>query len=90
LTKPTARALLFFLKGGLGLSTLATGLILVSEGRPADAPAPREQAFSAVLSRDGFVELHPAVALVTVILVVFHLLLDRQAIYSYSRAAVWS
>jgi len=42
------------------------------------------------LGRGGFVELHPAVALTTAILVVAHLLLNRRVAYSSIRAAVSS
>jgi len=69
---------------GMGLLTLATGLMLLSQGRPSGGLA-----FSAH-GRGGFVELHPALALITVILVVSHFLLNRRVAYSNIRAAVSS
>ena len=89
LTKPIIRALLFFSMVGMGLLTLATGLMLLSQGRPSGGLAQGELAFSAH-GRGGFVELHPALALITVILVVSHFLLNRRAAYSNIRAAVSS
>ena len=89
MTKPTIRTLLFFSMVGMGLLTLATGLMPVSQGRPPGGLAQGGLAFLAH-GRDGFVELHPAVALITVILVVAHLLLNRRAAYSNIRAAVSS
>ena len=74
---------------GMGLLTLATGLTLVSQGRAPGGLAQGGLAFLA-RGRDGFVELHPAVALITVILVVAHLLLNRRVAYSNIRAAVSS
>jgi ribose/xylose/arabinose/galactoside ABC-type transport system permease subunit len=74
---------------GMGLLTLAKGLMLVSQGRPSGGLAQGELAFSAH-GRGGFLELHPALALITLILVVAHLLLNRRVAYSNIRAAVSS
>jgi hypothetical protein len=90
LTKPTIRALLFFSMMGMGILTLATGLMLMSHGRPAGGLTPGELAFSAPRDGGGFVELHPAVAFITAVLVMAHLLLNSRAIYSYARAMISS
>ena len=89
MTKPTIRTLLFFLMVGMGLLTLATGLMPLSQGRPPGGPAQGALAFSP-RGRGEFIELHPALALITVILVVVHLLLNRRVAYSNIRAAVSS
>ena len=88
LTKPTIRALLFFSMMGMGILTLATGLMPTSHGPPAGGLTPGELTFSAPRDGGGFVELHPAVALITALLVMIHLLLNSRAIYSYARAMI--
>ena len=75
---------------GMGILTLATGLMLMSQGRPAGGLTPGELAFSASRDRGGFVELHPAAALITAVIVMTHLLLSSRAIYSYARAMISS
>jgi hypothetical protein len=90
LTKPTIRALLFFSMMGMGILTLATGLMLMSHGRPAGGLTLGELTFSAARDGGGFVELHPAVALITALLFMVHLLLNSRAIYSYARAMISS
>jgi hypothetical protein len=90
LAKPTIRALLFFSMMGMGILTLATGLMPMSHGPPAGGLTPGELTFSAPRDGGGFVELHPAVALITAILVMVHLLLNSRAIYSYAKAMISS
>ena len=87
--KPTIRTLLFFLMVGMGLLTLATGLTLLFQGRPPGGPAQGPPVFQP-RGRGGFEELHPALALTTVILVAVHLLLNWRVAYSNIRAVVSS
>jgi len=74
---------------GMGLLTLATGLLLMSHGGPAAGRALGEPNLGAS-SRGGFIELHPTVAIITAILIMAHLLLNRGSIRSYARGMVSS
>ena len=85
--KPTVRTLLFFLMVGMGLLTLATGLTLLFQGRAPGGSAQGPPVFQPQ-GRGEFLELHPALALITVILVAVHLLLNRRVAYSNIRAMV--
>lgn|GEM_PF-3874933 len=87
--RPTIRTLLFLLMVGMGLLTLATGLMLLFRGGPQGGPAQGPLVFQPQ-GRGEFIEVHPALALITVILVVVHLLLNRRVAYSNIRAAVSS
>jgi len=81
------RTLLFFSMLCMGLITLATGIMLMSQGLPPQGLASGTPAFSGQ-GRVGFADLHPAAALITVALVVAHLLGCRRAVYGYARTAI--